>query len=613
MNKLDAEVRAVRQGRRAVLPPTEQPLLRAHLVHHQRFSDDTVLCALQPCALIPLWPKVAGVSREKEGIMTQVRRRIAIVGFGPRGLGALEALVNRAQATGASMAVDVFDASRWPAAGPSFSPDESKVCLLNLPLRSIALPPPPSCSRLQEDFADWLGEAGCDREAYLPRAMLGTYLHERFKALLARLPDHISVVHHPLRVSAAHWDQDGWRLHAQSGGHGPFEHVLMSLGQPETHPDPQLKRWRKHAGLNALPLCPAYPGAELIRAAQDWSGRVVGIRGLALSSLDVIRMLTLGLGGRFEDGRYIASGREPARIVPFSLDGLAPWPKPLDAALDAGFDPLPREDAAFEAALHAVLSDSGNAGLPTAFDVLAASAVRVIRSAGGGAEQDEVLDWLEREARAPGSQELLGTLDALRCGIRQAEGQEPPAIGYTVGQLWRKWQPLLRSIYGSRLVPPATARAFTAFDEGLKRYSYGAPVVTARQLLMLIETGLVDPRAADDPGVALSSKGWDIQSGEAAVTADVMIDTVLPPPALERVAEPLVAGLQDAKTLTALSEGLGARCRPDAVLIRSDGTPVQGLGLAGRLSNGSSIAGDSIHDCFGGICDRWAETVLEAR
>jgi len=56
---------------------------------------------------------------------------------------------------------------------------------------------------------------------------------------------------------------------------------------------------------------------------------------------------------------------------------------------------------------------------------------------------------------------------------------------------------------------------------------------------------------------------------------------------------------------------LGARCGADAVLVREDGTPVQGLGLAGRLSNGSSIASDSIHDCFGDIADRWAATVLQ--
>lgn len=571
-------------------------------------------CSVFPsCALGPRWPKVTAVGFWKEDIMRQDRRRIAIVGFGPRGLGALEALVSRAGAAGIRIAVDVFEPSRWPAAGPNFSPEESEFCLLNLPLRSITLPRPPSQAGLQLDFAQWLGEAGNDGEAYLPRARLGRYLHERFTELAAQLPEQIRVTRHPLRASAAQSAADGWRLQAGGENFGPYEHVLLSLGQPDTRPDPQLDRWRQHARRHALPLWPAYPGAQLVQAAEDWAGRVVGIRGLALSALDVIRMLTLGLGGRFENGRYIASGREPARIVPFSLDGHAPAPKPLNAALDGRFDPLPTEDAAFETAVRDALSDSPRTGLPAVLGVLAAAAVRVITSGGGTVQQKDVLNWLAKEAEAPGSQEQRGTIDALRRGIRQAEGEDAPEIGYTVGQLWRKWQPPLRRVYGGTQVAPAAALAFTAFDEGLKRYSYGAPVQAARQLLALIETGLIDPRAAEDPDIALAANGWQLRSGGSAVTADVMIDSVLPAPALDQVTEPLVAGLQKVRALTAAAEGLGVRCLPDAALLRPDGATVQGLGLAGRLSIGSSIAADSIHDCFGGVCDRWAETVLLPR
>jgi|GEM_PF-975049 len=547
--------------------------------------------------------------------MTQARRRVAIVGFGPRGLGALEALVRQALVTGTSVAIDVFDPSRWPGGGPSFSPDESEICLLNLPLRSISLPPPPPCSGVQQDFSTWLKnrlqDGAQDGDAYLPRALLGTYLHERYKALLAQLPEAVSVVHHQARVNAAHQDQTGWRLQCADHSHGPYEHVLMSLGQPQTDPDPQLERWRRHAHRHGLQLCAAYPGHALIEAADAWAGRIVGIRGLALSSLDVIRMLTLGLGGRFEGTRYIASGREPARIIPFSLDGQPPAPKPLNAALDARFDPLPEEDAAFEAALHAALSGAADAGPSALFEALGAAVARVIHSVGGAVEQGDIQDWLQQEVAAAGSQEQLATSEALRCGIRQAEGQDLPTIGYTVGQLWRKWQPLLRCVYDSRPIPPNTARTFTAFDEGLKRYSYGAPIETARQLLTLIETGLVDPRAADDPDIRLRPEGWEIQAEDTAVIADVMIDSVLPSPALGQVTEPLVSGLLETRVLSALDDGLGARCGADAVLVREDGTPVQGLGLAGRLSNGSSIASDSIHDCFGDIADRWAATVLQ--
>ncbi|SPH17475.1 hypothetical protein DEA8626_00998 [Defluviimonas aquaemixtae] len=545
--------------------------------------------------------------------MASIPRRIAIVGFGPRGLGALEALARRSDAEGGALAVELFDPTDWPAAGPNFSPDETPVCLLNLPLRSIGLPPPPIGGGPEDSFAAWLGDAGRDDEAFLPRARLGTYLHARFNALLSRLPGHISVVLHPARVMAAERDPQGWRLKTQGGNHGPYDHVLLSLGQPETADDEQMARWRAHAGRHALPLISAYPGSALVKAAEGWAGRTVGIRGMALSALDVIRMLTLGSGGRFEDGRYVASGREPARIVPFSLDGQAPAPKPASAALDTRFDPLLAEDAAFADALRVALTGPADAALAPLYDVLETAALRILRATGGPSQRSAVNEWLKMEAEAPGSQELRTTRDALRANIAQAEGAEPPSIGYVIGQLWRKWQPPLRRIYDETAVAAGTARAVVSFDDGLKRYSYGAPVDTARLLLALIESGLVDPRAAEDPDIALALEGWKLQSGGRAVTVSVMIDSVLPQPALERVTEPLIVELQQQSKLEALGDDLGAQCLPDALLLGADDAPVAGLALAGRLANGSTIASDSIHDCFGSICDRWAKTVFASR
>ncbi|UWQ62807.1 FAD/NAD(P)-binding protein [Leisingera caerulea] len=544
--------------------------------------------------------------------MGRDRRRVAIVGFGPRGLAALEALVRHASGAGQSLAVEVFDPSRWPASGPSFSPCESETCLLNLPLRSIDLPPPPLAREGQGSFAEWMGQAAGDGEAYLPRARLGAYLHARYEALLAQLPGHITVTQRAVRVTEARCGGEGWQLHAQGVTYGPYGHALLSLGQPETARDDQLSRWQEHADRYSLPLKPAYPGTGLIDAAAAWAGRVVGIRGMALSALDVVRMLTLGLGGRFAGSSYVASGREPARIVPFSLDGHAPAPKPLNAKLDARFDPLQEESEAFEEALRAGLYKQPEAGLEPVHGVLENAALRIIRAGGGAVQAAEVRDWLKLESERPGSQEQRGTLEALRASISQAEGREPPAIGYTIGQLWRKWQPQLRCAFDSALVPASIAQDFVSFDDGLKRFSYGAPVETACQLLILIETGLVDPRAADDPDITLTQHGWQLHSDEHTVTASVMIDAVLPQPALAHVTEPLVAGLRQDLALEPLGDGLGARCAPDAALITADGARVAGLALTGRLANGSAIATDSIHDCFGSISDRWAQTVLSA-
>jgi uncharacterized NAD(P)/FAD-binding protein YdhS len=540
--------------------------------------------------------------------MTKVSlRRIAIVGFGPRGLGALEALTRAAEAGGTPVAVDIFDPGRWPAAGPNFSPDENEACLLNLPLRTLDLPPPPEGGI--ESFGAWLGNAGRDGEAYLPRARLGQYLVARFEALMSRLPVHIKVTLNRHRIEKAKHDSAGWTLHAEGEAFGPYHHILLSLGQPETRPDKQLARWQNHADEHGLALCSAYPGADLVTAAEGWAGRVVGIRGLALSALDVVRLLSIGLGGRFENGRYLPSGREPGRIVPFSLDGHAPAPKPANAALDEQFDPRPEEYNAFETALGKILMD-GTDDLAPICHTLASATLRVLADSGSDATRDTVDDWLRTERESPGAQERRGTTAALCANIAQAEGTAQPEIGYVIGQVWRKLQPQLRSIYDATPVNAATASALTDFDEGLKRYSYGAPVETARQLLTLIEAGLVEPRAADDPDIRLTPEGWQLHSGDQSLTVDIMIDSVLPSPVLARVEEPLIENLRTSTILQPLGEGLGARCARDASLIAPGGETAPGVHLIGRLANGSAIAADSIHDCFGANNERWARAVI---
>ncbi|MDY6859780.1 MAG: FAD/NAD(P)-binding protein [Pseudomonadota bacterium] len=542
--------------------------------------------------------------------MTGTTRRIAIIGFGPRGLGALEALVRCARRSCASFSVDIFDPEAWPAAGPNFSPDEPEVCLLNLPLRIIDLPPP--TGQGIADFPEWAGAEGEEPEAYLPRARLGAYLNARFSSLLASLPAGVTVSLDQRRIDAATRKDGAWRLESETAYFGPYDDVLLSLGQPQTRRDEQMVSWETHAGKHRLDILPAYPGRAVVEAASGWQGKVVAIRGLGLSAIDVVRMLTIGLGGRFQDGSYVPSGREPGTIAPFSLDGHAPAPKPETAAIDARFEPSKGECEAFRAALVAALSSDADEPLAVLTDALIAPARRILTETGAFRRADEVENWLVAERKEPGSQEARSTVEAIKGNIAEAEGRVAPSPGYVIGQLWRKWQPLLREIYDSAQAAAETAEAIVKFDEGLKRYSYGAPVDTLYQLLALIDVGLVYPCATADPDITLSPQGWRLQSEGRSVVAQVMVDSVLPPPVLEMVSEPLLTGLREQNMLSPLKGGLGVRCAPDGAVIREDGERMPGLWLAGRLASGCTIANDSIHDCFAETVDRWSLAVFKA-
>lgn len=533
-------------------------------------------------------------------------RRVAVIGAGPRGLGAIEALAAQRHAP---VALDLFDPGCAPGAGPNFDPDQSPLCLLNIPLRAIDLPPASWRGARVPRFANWLPPERRQPERFPPRAELGGYLRARFRDLLAHAPDNLRLAWLPLPVTGLDHGPEGWRLMAADRVFGPYDEVLLVQGQPATGPDEQLARWQDHARRFGLDLLPAYPDRDILRAAPAWAGKTVAIRGLGLSTFDVLRLLTCGMGGRFENGRYIRSGAEAARILPFSLDGLAPFPKPADAALDARFDPTGPETDAFRLALGAALRQSPDRALDGLAEALVAPLRRILSQTGGDPGEAAIRDWLAAERDRPASQEPRDPVAALKAGIAMASGAAPPSIGHALGQLWRKWQDALRSGFNGADPAPGTAKALIGFDEGLKRYSYGPPVGSARELLALIGAGLVDLRAAEDPGILLREDGWQLVEDDLSARAEVMVDAVLPPPDPARLTDPLMRGLLDGGRICPVGKGMGLRTAPDGRVIGHDGNIGEGLGVLGRLAQGSVIAADSLHDCFGAATWRWSAGV----
>lgn len=530
--------------------------------------------------------------------------RIAVIGFGPRGLGALEALADNLPRDDQRVVVDVFDSYNAPGAGPNFDPRESPLCLLNIPNRDIAIDPP-AFSRCGS-FSDWQ-DGVPDPDSFPTRPDLGRYLQARFDDLRDYGSFGITLVSE--RVARIERRANGWCLDVAGRWSGPYDEVLLTLGQPEVLPDPQLEDWQDHALHSCRQIADAYPARHLIENATQWCGGTVAIRGLGLSTFDVLRALSMGQGGRFGRDGYQASGREPDRILPFSLDGKPPFPKPETASHDKVFAPTTGETAAFSKAIaHANLADPDTAR-QLINDALVPVVRRVLRHDGAG---DATLcqDWLSTEWDSPGAQETDGPYTTLATGIELATGKRSPTIGYAIGQIWRKWQNELRTGFNPNQSAPETAKALIDFDEGLKRYSYGPPVASARELKALIDAGLVDLDLAADPEIRTVKGGWSIRKNDALADVSVMINAVLPSPNLSDVTATLVSDLLADGTLAPLAEGLAAMTASDGSVVGADGTASPGLCLLGRLALGSVIAPDSLHDCFGAASRRWARGVL---
>lgn len=531
--------------------------------------------------------------------------KIAIVGLGPRGLGALEQLIHEAIARRAHIQVDVFDPYPESGAGPNFDPREPRHCLLNIPIRDIDLRQPNGLDF--EPVAEWLGHRFSDDD-FPPRAEIGNYLKQRLVKLIDLAPN-VKALQVSERIESLQRVRNAWHIRSESTSYGPYAEVLIVPGQPHTRPDDQLAKWKRHATDHKVTLATAYPARFLQKAAGQWSGQTVAIRGFALSSFDVIRVLTIGLGGRFSDGRYVASGREPARIVPFSLDGKPPYPKPETRELDLQYEPTRGETDVFRKAVFEASNGALEATQSRLTEALSTPVSRILSIFGADESHSTVYDWLLSEWSDPGCQEKGSGLDVLKNGIAMAEGASLPSIGYAVGQVWRKWQDPLRQAYNPARTPSATAAAIVGFDEGLKRYSYGPPANSCRELISLINDDIVSVDWARDPDITPINTGWQLDVEGRSVTTKVLIDAVLPSPDPRKVETALISGLIADGYLTTMDD-LGARTAPDGRLIGDDDKPVQGLSLLGRLALGSVIAADSLHDCFSASSARWAEGVL---
>ncbi|SNR28574.1 FAD/NAD(P)-binding protein [Puniceibacterium sediminis] len=531
--------------------------------------------------------------------------RIAVIGFGPRGLGALEALAELLPRYDHSVSVDVFDPYPKPGAGPNFDPRESRLCLLNIPNRDIAISPP-SFSRCGR-FAEWMGSEP-DPDAFPTRPDLGRYLEARLSDLLEIGMPNTNII--PEKVTRIEHSAEGWRLEVAGQLSMPYDEILLTLGQPKVAPDDQLAAWQDHAARSAGQVAQAYPANRLIQEAADWSGKVVAIRGLGLSAFDVLRALTTAQGGHFHDGGYRPCGREPARILPFSLDGKPPFPKPETETLDAVFEPLGSETGDFSVAIAQASKMGPDAARRLINAALAPVVTRILLQNELVEDAKHVAQWLETEWDSPGSQETDGPYETLRFGIKLAEGTTAPTIGYTVGQIWRKWQDNIRAGFNPAETPAATAKSLVDFDEGLKRYSYGPPVSSAREMVALIKAGLVDLDLAADPEIDLTDQGWVLRKKGDLADVSVMIDAVLPSPDLSAITATLVSELNAQGQVVPLAEGLAAHTAPDGSVIDAKGG---GLCLLGRLALGSVIAVDSLHDCFGEASARWARGVVDRK
>lgn len=246
-------------------------------------------------------------------------QRIAIIGMGSRGLSVLEQLVGSARRhLDEPLLIEVFDPQE-PGSGLHL-PEQPDYLMLNtmagqLSAFSAAHPVGEPGETPGLSFLQWchaqnlrlnerghLSEDGKGRPIefgdFVPRKLLGRYLHDCYRYVLQLCPPHLQVRHIRDSVDGcrAKPGQQGLDLHTRSGRRLEADAVFLTAG-------------------HAPQSVPRYEGHR------------IAIEGLGLSAMDTIAALTEGRGGRYvrngslSGWRYVACAKEP-QIYLFSRSGL---------------------------------------------------------------------------------------------------------------------------------------------------------------------------------------------------------------------------------------------------------------------------------------------------
>lgn len=246
-------------------------------------------------------------------------QRIVIIGMGSRGLSVLEQLIGAARGNPhRPLSIELFD-PQLPGGG-LHRPEQPDHLMLNTMAGQLSA----FCARYPAwlpgetpglTFLQWctaqdlrLNERGHVSDTgegrpiefgdYVPRKLLGRYLHDCYGYLLQRCPRHVKVQHHRSTVIGCTPKPvgQGFTLRTEDGRAISADAVFLTTG----HSQP--------------PEAPC-------------DGANVAIEGLGLSAMDCVAELTEGRGGRYvRDGsssgwRYVPSGQEP-QIYLFSRSGL---------------------------------------------------------------------------------------------------------------------------------------------------------------------------------------------------------------------------------------------------------------------------------------------------
>tara|TARA_R110002049_G_scaffold50370_3_gene143159 strand:+ start:203603 stop:205246 length:1644 start_codon:yes stop_codon:yes gene_type:complete len=514
--------------------------------------------------------------------------RLGVVGCGPRGMQALEA-ISRQIDPGQQRRLDitVFEPSPKLGAGHIYNPDQPKQLRMNFATQYIdfwkvaADQPTPVSGSLM----GWLERRYPDLAAsdhFIPRAVVGEYLHDCFDRVSERLRSVANLTIKPTRVRSIKSADGEWVVHDDSEIYH-FDEVVLTTGH---------EGLRNSTDSQSLPRESfVFPVETNLSTEKIPSGSNVLVIGFGLTAIDAAIMLTEGRGGKFVNSSgiptYIASNREPRRIEMRNRSGRPMLAKPTsqvepirndfwDVFLDRLKSCRPRHgELSFQKDVWPVILDA-TAGL--------------LQQSGRATSSADVDSWYRDWSRY--KMDASSARSALLQSFAVATGQRPKDIPFALGEAWRKLYPEMVSLVSYGGLVDQQWPCFRRVSVEMERIAFGPPAESVGKLLRLIRNrmvtigvcGAIEPKSHDNViSAVIASPQQPASDGPVAElirNGDLQIDTT-------------TGGILVSKSGHAIG---GAR----------------GLAVFGRATEGWIVGNDTLSRTLHDQIEHWARTVAVA-
>ena len=569
------------------------------------------------------------------------QRTLAIIGTGPRGGYALENLIQELIKANSLSNIHIllFEETGLFGNGQVYKTDQVSSNWININERilnlekretididKIKIPAFPS-------YHEWIDKdfnkiTNTEADTYPPRAQVGEYLKQRFQTLANPLltANIISLVKEKVtEVETA----SKIVLKTNSNTYKNIDEVLLTIGHQPTFTSKQIKEWEAFAsGKSNINLFQSpYPIAQFLNCDNITHKSKIGVRGFGLAMIDVVR----GIANKFGDFiitdentkacSYKTDYKITDLFIPFSLDGLPPAPKPLNAEIDNWFKPTKKQISDFEDIIKNTSTQKKAESLLFLIQAITPIVAKIYQKL----PQYYLPELPKKDIETITEKWLLDQTyqhptiipqqqpadQSMQNFVGMATGKKAISLDFCIGQVWRHCQP---SIYDKLSFNSCSDKVFSEIiklDESTKRYSYGPPVESVQQMLALHEAGVMTLDFVNNPEFELTNNGWKMLVNQKAKTVDIMIDSVLDAPKINAVNSPIIKNMLTNDLIEAVHDELGVATDENAYIISNNSNNKPSIALLGRLAKGTVIGVDAILECFGTRAKNWAKKATE--